>query len=82
MANEGYSQAELRQLAAAVVERILGDESLSDRLAERLGAALAADCPKGTLCCSKDHNCKRNFFCSAPFTCSNGFTSLQRERAD
>jgi hypothetical protein len=72
MAIDKYSPETLKQLTARVVEKILSDESLADVLAERV--AQAVDCPKHTLCCSKNHVCEGHggFACPAPFRCQHG----------
>jgi hypothetical protein len=80
MGPERCSPEELKRLAAQVVEKILGDESLSDYLAEQLGKRrppAPPECPQRTLCCDKDHVCRSGtggFWCTAPFQCSNGHT--------
>ncbi len=77
MADEEYSQEELRRLAAGVVEKILESETLSEILIQRLEAARTDkdDCPNdGTLCCAKNYKCPVRFSCVVPYRCSNGHT--------
>jgi len=74
---QGYSSEEVRDLAAAVVDRIMSDDSLAEALDERLARKKdTGDCPDGTLCCSKNHRCVAGggepFSCMVPFRCSNG----------
>ena len=68
-----YSSEELRELAAAVADRLLSDDTLAEAVSEELAKKQGGTtCPKGTLCCSKGHTCSW-FECIAPFRCSNGF---------
>lgn len=80
MESTRYPSDELKQLAARVVDHILGDEALSDALIEAIEKKKPPkppECPPRTLCCSKNHVCSPgtgHFTCTAPFQCTNGHT--------
>jgi hypothetical protein len=77
-----YSAEELRELAAAVVDRILSDDTLAEALEEQVAKKKDPDdCPNGSLCCSKKHKCTDRFGCPVPFVCSNGHTESVLSRA-
>lgn len=75
-----YSSDQLKQLAARVVDHILGDEESNDALMEAIEKKKPPEppqCPPRTLCCSRNHVCTArvvSFSCTAPFQCSNGHT--------